>query len=49
MAFIDISYDGGPTYDDNDNRIENPVLYEKVGLRVISGKFDFDSGDFVKD
>lgn len=49
MAVIGIYYDGGNTYDDDGNVIENDIIYHKVNLHTRSGDFDFTSGDFIKD
>ncbi len=51
MAVIGINYSGGDhDYDDNGNRIQLvPVVYESVYLHTRDEKFEFKSGDFVKD
>lgn len=49
MAFITINYDGGNTYDDDGNVIENDIIYESVELHAGEEKFIFNSGNFPKD
>jgi hypothetical protein len=53
MAVIGISYDGcSHDYDDDGNRIElNPstLVYHHVYIHTSEKKFEFKSGDFVKD
>lgn len=49
MAVIGINYSGGNTYDEDDNLIENDVVYESVRLHTSEEEFTFNSGNFVKD
>lgn len=49
MALIGINYDGGNTYDEDGNVIENEIIYEGVTLNVFNQNHLFKSGNFVKD
>ena len=47
MAVIGINYSGGNHYDDK--LIERPINYKSVYLHTSKKKFNFKSGNFVKD
>lgn len=50
MAVLGIHYEGGNTYDDNDNLIEHPINYKWIYLHsTYDGPLEFNSGNFVKD
>lgn len=50
MAFITVEYCGGNYHDDNDNLVEEPIVYKQVSLYLSNDEeFFFNSGDFVKD
>lgn len=49
MAVLGINYDGGNYYDDEGNKVENPIIYESVYLHTFEQKHLFNSGNFIKD
>jgi hypothetical protein len=51
MAVLSIQYNGGLTYDDDDNRVGELPVYESVRLWISTSdkEFIFDSGNFPKD